>query len=244
MRMGLSTWTPSVGVGYRRLAKCADASLRTSVFDEHSLSCRRWPHGAILPRLLCARTIEALRKGSSSMANSDVTRRKESAHKLARTMLEVSTRNASASMGVFADWLMLGLGASFAALAAKWSEVTNFVHLKHLHAAVTLYVLALVLGVVARLLRAMVESGLAARDALNKELSGADFSDVDFETLKATFEKGLLLPYRLLVRRNPDTVTHGLAFIAKTSQVQAMLVLVSALCGIAALAILGYEFNT
>lgn len=75
----------------------------------------------------------------------------------ARNMLFVSTQAAQHAVSRFADWLMLASVGAFALMLSKWSDLTNFVHVYWLHWALALFVLSLVAGIAARVLRFAVE---------------------------------------------------------------------------------------
>lgn len=167
------------------------------------------------------------------------------ARDMAIAALVVAASKVNESLGSFSGWLIAGVGAVFSLLLASFEAVSRFVCISHVRTALLLLVFGLVVSILARLLSAMVSSALGSHEAgtaLGKGLIDAG-EKFDLDIFITEFERGLFPYQRWVARRSMAKARSGdvvasARFVAKLSQVQALLVLGEAAFTIAAAATL------
>jgi hypothetical protein len=165
--------------------------------------------------------------------------------------LVVAASKVNESLGSFSGWLIAGVGAAFSLLLANYEAVSRFICISHVQIALLLLIFGLIVSILARLLSAMVSSALGSHEAstaLVKRLIDAG-EKFNLNIFINEFERGLF-PYQRWVARHAmakalsGDVVASARFIAKLSQVQALLVLGEATLTIGAAATLVVGLKT
>jgi ABC-type multidrug transport system fused ATPase/permease subunit len=133
----------------------------------------------------------------------------------------------------FSAWLMAGLSAAFTLFFSNIASVTKYVYSFNIRWSLILFTVSLLAGLLARFLSVSVTSSLISNDVFGKRVKETVDSANSF-VFPAFFRllfSGMLLPYRCIASRTLDAVKRGdlmasARFTAKTSQAQALLVLV------------------
>lgn len=164
---------------------------------------------------------------------------------LANDMLLQSSAIATPLLAQFSAWLMLGLGASFTLFLTNIDSVAKYVWPYNIRWALIWFVASLLLGLFARLLSVSVMSGLNSNAILAKRLENAFSTSrrVSFPALIHFLFSGFLLPYKCVANRALNAAKEGDLMVsakltAKTSQAQALLVLLQILCAAASILVL------
>jgi hypothetical protein len=151
--------------------------------------------------------------------------------KFAGEMLLKSAAIATPLLSEFSAWLMAGLGAAFALFIANLDSVTKHVDAYAFRWALIWFAISLLAGLIARFLSVMAVSGITANQTFAaKAAELAEVRPAFFPALFHLYFRGLLLPYRCLAVRSLAKVKRGdlmasSRMVAKTSQLQALLVL-------------------
>jgi hypothetical protein len=159
-------------------------------------------------------------------------------------MLLHSAAIATPLLSEFSAWLMAGLGAAFALFIANLDSVTKHLDPYNFRWAMIWFAISLLLGLIARFLSVMVLSGLTANRIFAQK--AAELSTARASFFPAFFHlyfQGLLLPYRCLAVRSFNKVKRGDLMassrqVAKTSQLQALLILAQILVTFISVAVL------
>ncbi|RNF83746.1 hypothetical protein EER27_10260 [Lysobacter psychrotolerans] len=140
---------------------------------------------------------------------------------------------------------MAGLGASFALLVANIDSVAKYIYAYSFRWALFWFSASLLLGLLARFLAVTVFGGLNSNEALSKQLAGSISSAkrFSFPAFIHFLFSGLLLPYKCIASSTFDKVKRGdlmasARLTAKTSQLQALLVLGQIVCSTASVLVL------
>lgn len=165
--------------------------------------------------------------------------------KLASDVLLRGAAIATPSLSELSAWLMAGLGAAFSLFVANIDSIAKHVHSYNIRWGLLWFSGSLLLGLLARLLAVSVTSGLNSNEAFAEKMSDSINSQTRFDlpAFRSFFFSGLLLPYRCVAWWTSEMVKRGdlmasAKLTAKTSQVQALLVLCQIVCSIASVLVL------
>jgi len=145
----------------------------------------------------------------------------------------------------FSAWLMAGLGAAFALFVANIDSVATYIYAYNFRWALLWFSASLLLGLIARFLSVSLFAGLNSNEAFPKQLANSISSAKRFSlpAFMHFFFSGLLLPYRCIASNTFNKVKSGDLMVsarltAKTSQLQALLVLGQIICSTASVLVL------
>jgi hypothetical protein len=148
-------------------------------------------------------------------------------------------------LSTFSAWLMGGLGAAFALFITNIASVLSFISPSSLRWALLAFTASLLAGLLARFLSVMVTSGVTSNQVFSEHFAQTIRPEKPFafRAFFVLFLRGLLQPYRCIAACTLDAVKSGdlmasAKFTAKTSQAQALLVLLQILCAITSICVL------
>lgn len=164
---------------------------------------------------------------------------------LAGRLLSLSAGRASSSLDQFSGWLLSGFGAAFALLLANIDPVSRHLSIGALRLALLLFLAALVVSMLSRLLATVVGAGASAAaeaEPIGRGLAEAGI-EVNFKTVLREAEQATFWPLRLAVASSFKRVEQGDfaaagRLHAKLTQVLAVLVLVQVIIATISAAVL------
>jgi hypothetical protein len=130
---------------------------------------------------------------------------------LAGRLLTLGAGRASAALDQFSSWLLSGFGAAFALLLANIDPVSKHLAIASLRCALILFLVCLLLGVLSRLLAAVVAAGAGAAgeaESMGRDLAEAEI-EVNFKTVFREAEKATYWPIRIAVASSFKKVEQG-----------------------------------
>jgi hypothetical protein len=161
-------------------------------------------------------------------------------------ILSLASGRVSAALDQFSGWLLSGFGVAFALIVANIDAVSKHVTISALQAALGFFLSALGVGVIAKLLSAMVTAGAEAAEqgaAIGRDLAERQV-EVDVKRMFQESEKAFFWPVRLLVSaafRKANTGDFAAAgrMHTKIAQVQSFLVILEVLLAASSVVALG-----
>jgi len=164
---------------------------------------------------------------------------------LAGRLLTLGARHSSEALDQFSSWLLGGFGAAFALLIVNVENVSKHLAIRSLRSAVWLFLAMLLLGVVSKLLAAILRAAGGA--AAESESMGHDLADreveINFKTVFRETEEATFPSMRRLVAASLRRVEHGDfaaggRLYARLAQVQGFIVFVEVALAVAAALVL------
>ncbi|MDY7547242.1 hypothetical protein RGU75_13495 [Glaciimonas sp. CA11.2] len=155
---------------------------------------------------------------------------------LALRVLTLLAGTVNASLDKFSGWLMVGTGGAFSLLLTNIEKLVGFVNAGSIRFALSLMLVSLAVGVIAKFLSAMISASVASNDAafaVGKDAVKDGFT-IDIEAYLIEFKRGLFFVQRLVAEtsfkklRAGDLAAGG-RLVAKLSQVNVWIVLFQAI---------------
>lgn len=130
---------------------------------------------------------------------------------LAGRLLSLGAGRASAALDQFSSWLLSGFGATFALLFGNIDPVSKHLRVESLQSAIWLFLAVLVLGVISRLLAAIIGAGAEAAsqaEPMGRELAEQEI-EVNVKTVFREVESATFWPARQAVASSFRKVDKG-----------------------------------
>jgi hypothetical protein len=118
-----------------------------------------------------------------------------------------SAANLSPAIDSFASWILGGFGAGLALLLANLDKVQHFIDVSTIRRAGLLFLAAIVVGIVEKLLALVVTT--ASRNFAAGRTIGAKFEGIDIQAYFREAEKGFFIPARWLAARSFKKLLSG-----------------------------------